>query len=139
MSDYNNDELWKEAALNSLNKINEAEDRLALMKKEEILPIIKERLKNGETQWDLLKRMIDGSMTERFIQIMSEMPDKDFSRNYLKLLEHFKPKVTRTDIVNSNSEEENTVKIVIVHTDETGKLVERNIAEEIEDIEHEEE
>ena len=64
----------------------------------EVLPQIKERLAAGETQWDLLKKMIDGSLTERFIEVISAMPDKDFARNYLKLLEHFKPKVTRTEI-----------------------------------------
>ena len=69
----------------------------ALIEESEVLPVIKERLQAGETQWDLLKRMIDGSLTERFIEVISAMPDRDFARNYLKLLEHFKPKVTRTE------------------------------------------
>jgi hypothetical protein len=65
--------------------------------KERNLPAIKERVEEGETQWDLLKKMVDGSFTERFITVMQDMPDRDFARNYLKLLEHFKAKVTRTE------------------------------------------
>ena len=51
----------------------------------------------GTTQWDVLKGMMEGEFAERAIQELRAMPGKDFLRNYLKVLEHFKPKLTRQD------------------------------------------
>lgn len=80
--------------------------------KEGVVDIIKERLSDGETQWDRLKKMVDGSLTEKFIDILYNMPDRDFARNYLKLLEHFKPKITRDEGATAvNDDKEITVKI----------------------------
>lgn len=53
--------------------------------------------KEGTTQWDILQKMIEGDFTERFINELQAMPGKDFVKNYLKMLEHFKPKLTRQD------------------------------------------
>lgn len=58
---------------------------------------IKDMVVKGTTQWDILKNMIDGDLTERFVKELKAMPGKDFVRNYLKLIEHFKPKLTRAD------------------------------------------
>jgi len=102
MANDENEDLFKEAKEYSINEElkNKMESRIASVpdkEKNELLTVIKERVEEGETQWDLLKKMIDGSLTERFIRVISEMPDKDFARNYIKLLEHFKPKITRVE------------------------------------------
>ena len=68
---------------------------IILNNKQELLIEIQRRLEKGETQWDKLKGLIENGLTERFIRVIAEMPDKDFVRNYLKLLEHFKPKLVR--------------------------------------------
>lgn len=58
---------------------------------------ILDMVEKGETQWDVLKNMIDNDLTKRFIAELQAMPGKDFVRNYLKLIEHFKPKLIRAD------------------------------------------
>lgn len=104
-------ELFEEARQESIKAVimNTKEDETGMTadQKETTLTIIKERLEEGETQWDLLKKMIDGSLTEKFIGIIGDMPDRDFVRNYLKLLEHFKPKLIRGE--DDNAVKEDTV------------------------------
>lgn len=135
----NSDELFEEARNESLNdavkqKMQEKISNLPAETKNDLLEKIKERVEEGETQWDLLKKMIDGSMTERFIKVMNDMPDKDFARTYLKLLEHFKPKITRTEEGNTEKPDTKiTIETVIINQD-TGKKEIINI----EDIDHEE-
>ena len=99
MSKEDKEELFEEARKNSIaDMITKKESELpATIDKESTISVIKERLEEGETQWDLLARMIDGGLTKKFISIISNMPDRDFARNYLKLLEYFKPKITRSD------------------------------------------
>lgn len=125
------DELFKQAREESIKAaiiIHDAEtpSRIAEMK-EQTIATIKERLAEGETQWDLLKRMVDGSLTERFIEVIGEMPDRDFVRNYLKLLEHFKPKLVRGEDT-SGEKQDTTINIVAVMLDKEGeqKTIELN-------------
>lgn len=81
--------------------------------KDKIVGIIKERLEDNETQWDLLSRMVDGGMTERFIEIMRQLPDREYAKNFLKMLEHFKPKLTRSEY-NLDKGIDNTIRVEIV-------------------------
>lgn len=135
----NNDELFEEARNESLNdavkqKMQEKISNLPAETKNDLLEKIKERVEEGETQWDLLKKMIDGSMTQRFIRVMNEMPDKDFARTYLKLLEHFKPKITRAEMGDVEEPDNKiTIETVIINQS-TGEKQIINI----EDIDHEE-
>lgn len=48
-------------------------------------------------KWDNLAEYINGEGAERLLLELKNMGGKDFTRNYLKLLEHFKPKLTRSD------------------------------------------
>lgn len=96
------DDLFKEARDEAIKKAlekNVPENKALIESKlpENTLSVIKERIEEGETQWDLLSKMINGSLTEKFIEILLNMPDRDYARNYLKLLEHFKPKMTRIE------------------------------------------
>lgn len=88
----------------------------------------------GKTQWDLLKDMMDGELTEKFIAHLQALPPNDFIRNYLKLLEHFKPKLVRADegsvekpdtiiqietvIINQNTGEQEIIDITALQGDE---------------------
>ena len=135
----NNDELFEEARNESLNdavkqKMQAKISNLPAETKNDLLEKIKERVEEGETQWDLLKKMIDGSMTERFIKVMNEMPDKDFARTYLKLLEHFKPKITRAEMGTTNEPDNKITIETIIVNQVTGEKEIINI----EDIDHEE-
>ena len=46
-------------------------------------------------QWEKLKDLMDGDFTEKFIEQMNLLPSREFIRVYLKMLEFFKPKITR--------------------------------------------
>ena len=58
-----NDDLFAKSLKESLsNKIEESisdkEEEVATIDKNSVVSVIKERLEEGETQWDLLKRMV---------------------------------------------------------------------------------
>ena len=94
----NQDNLFEEAQKKSMAKLLERQVAVTdELNKEKISIAIKERLEEGETQWDLMKKMLEGSLTEKFITIMHSMPDATFVRTYLKLLEYIKPKITRVE------------------------------------------
>lgn len=118
------DDIFKQASIESAKKLiqkkNEEIKELTESQKESIIKRSVEILNEGETQWDLLKRMIDGSLTEKFIDIISNMPDRDFARNYLKLLEHFKPKITRQE-GGQQEESDTTIYIQTVIVNEKGE------------------
>lgn len=93
----NEKDVFHESIMDSIanNVAKEHDEIILLNNKQELLAEIQRRLEKGETQWDKLKGLMENGLTERFIRVISEMPDKDFVRNYLKLLEHFKPKLVR--------------------------------------------
>jgi len=55
------------------------------------LPAVKRTRKN----WSELKTAIDNEHAHRFNDILNNLPDREFTRIYLKALEFFKPKVIR--------------------------------------------
>lgn len=99
-----NEDVFHDAAMDaSLNKalsVIDAEtpsEQKEKKKDNDLLLAIKSKIEKGETKWDIMKNMIEGGFTERFMKIMATMPDKDFAAYYIKLLEHFKPKLTRKE------------------------------------------
>lgn len=120
------EDIFKEAREESIRKAIEEKEKnnevaiTGFQDKEKVINVIKERIEEGETQWDLLKKAIDGSLTERFINILSSMNDRDFSRNYLKLVEHFKPKVTRVDY-SDEDKKDSTININVAILNEKGE------------------
>lgn len=106
----NNESLFHDAAMesalseilakNTLPTKNDDEEKENIYDKENkeiLLNKIKERVEKGDSQWDVLSSMITGGFTERFMKAMVEMSDKDFVRNYIKIIEHFKPKLIRSE------------------------------------------
>ena len=123
MEDNEKDDLFEKARQESIkNLIKREEVIVSEEKKDEIKTAVSERLEEGETQWDLLKKMIDGSLTEKFIRIMLEMNDRDFVRSYLKLLEYAKPKMTRIEGGNGETNDL-TVNIQTLVVNENGEKV----------------
>jgi hypothetical protein len=90
-------DVFHESIMDSISNevASQQNEVIILNNKQELLIEIQRRLEKGETQWDKLKGLMENGLTERFMRVISEMPDKDFVRNYLKLLEHFKPKLVR--------------------------------------------
>lgn len=115
MKQDNNDnekkELFEQAQKASMQKLVERQKEVvSTSQKDKVAIAVKERLEEGETQWDLMKKMLEGSLTEKFINVMHEMNDAQFVRTYLKLLEYIKPKITR---VEGGGEAENDITVNI--------------------------
>jgi len=81
---------------------------------------IKSMADEGATDWDVLKNMIEGRYAKRFMKALDSMPDKDFVRNYLKVLEHFKPKLMREE--GKGQIEDSTINIITHVMDEKGNV-----------------
>lgn len=126
----NNEDIFKQAAEESLSKIKkekkiEIEKPIELSQKE--LAEIKTK-KTKDYHWEKLEKAITGELADKFLNIIKELPDRDFVRYYLKSLEYFKPKVVRQE----KEEEKNkdlTINVNLVKMDEDGNLVELNLNE----------
>lgn len=130
------EDVFRESIDDAIKKQMAESTKSLVLNNPSLVAKIKERLEEGDTQWDLLRKMIDGSLTERFIEILMNMPDRDFARNYLKLLEHFKPKITRSE-GGSESDNDLTVNIQMVVLNESGEkkvITVDEISEENENI-----
>jgi len=73
--------------------------------------------KDKKDQWEKLKEMIDGQLTEKFTTELIALPPREYIRVYLKLIEFFKPKITR-QISDGNNEVDNEIHI---HVHDTNK------------------
>ena len=72
--------------------------------------------KNVKTsQWEELGAKIIGEGAERFMKVLDSLEDEDFTRNYIQILEYFKPKQQRTEI---KGELKNTVDLSSLSTEE---------------------
>lgn len=55
--------------------------------------------KNKKTlEWEALGDAITGKGAERFMEILDSMDEADFTKNYLMILEYFKPKQQRSEV-----------------------------------------
>jgi len=75
------------------------------------------KTKDKKDQWEKLKEMIDGQLTEKFTTELIALPPREYIRVYLKLIEFFKPKITR-QISDGNNEVDNEIHI---HVHDTNK------------------
>lgn len=82
--------------------------------------------------WERLKEDMENGHAERFNNILKRLPDKDFTRIYLKSLEFVKPKLIREKRKRDEEETDSTINIVIKKSNRTIDLT------NIEDIDHEE-
>lgn len=113
MSDEKND-IFKKAAEDSLKQsLTKAEEDTV----KEVEIIAQEALALAQTtegdKWDNLTGYINGDGAERLLVELKAMPSKDYVRNYLKLLEYFKPKLVRSDI-NPDEDIDRTINVQLI-------------------------
>ena len=109
-------DVFKEAAIeNAANKIVEDD---VIVKETQLDLAMKKAENTTDGQWEKLKGCIEDEFAERFMNELRGMGGRDFVRNYLNVLEYFKPKITRTE-GNRIEEEDNTIH-VHVHTKQDG-------------------
>lgn len=130
MNKEEEDNLFHEAAMDSsfnsftINEKDNKKEESLIASEAEIRIEIERRLKEGEKDWDVLRRLMEGGFTDRFIRALNGMGDKDFVRNYLKLLEHFKPKLVRASL--GETDKPDTViniQTVIMNDDGTKEII----------------
>ncbi len=114
MSD-NKDDIFKKAAEDSLkNGLSKVEEEQIL---EQAEIATQEALALAQTsegdKWDNLTKYINNDGADRLLKELQSMPSKDYVRNYLKLLEYFKPKLVRSDI-NPDDDIDRTITVELV-------------------------
>ena len=69
------------------------------VKEDDIVPVdsvsLVKKMNPDNDNWKELRESMLGVHAERFNKVMSELPDREFARLYLKSLEYFKPKIVR--------------------------------------------
>ena len=54
------------------------------------------------SSWELFKEAMDETLSAKAMSIMLAMDDEDYMRNYFKMLEFVRPKMTRTELIDEN-------------------------------------
>ena len=85
-------------------------------------------------EWEKLALRFDGDYTERFMAVLDNLPDREYVRTYVKLLEYFKPKIIRKDTTPADKVD-NVINIQILQVDEDGKKVIIDISDDKEEKE----
>ena len=83
--------------------------------KDELIEKVVEIVEEGDNEWDLLAKDMSGKFAKRIRDEMESLSGREFIRNYLKLVEYFKPKMTRQEEVDT-SEEDNKLIIEVRHS-----------------------
>ena len=63
--------------------------------------------------WAKMKEKLNNGYTEKAMDIMDTLPDREFIKVYLKLMDFVNPKMTRKEIV-GNNEGDTEIKVLIV-------------------------
>jgi hypothetical protein len=64
-------------------------------------------------QWERLGELITGELTERVIDYLDSLPPDDMFKNYLLLLNYFKPQLSRSEVKDISDPVEKTIHITI--------------------------
>lgn len=117
MSKEKNDEKIKdlfieasEESLKSLIKPDKKED-----KKDDLIEKAVSVVQEGDSEWSLLAKDMDGRFAKRMRDELESLSGREFIRNYLKLAEYFKPKMTRQEEA-TIEEEDNKLIIEVRHS-----------------------
>lgn len=116
MSKDKNHDIFKEAAKQAIKKESSIVEQKPTQ--EELAQQLVDR---GDDNWKLLVEAMEGHLAEKFLTIMNSLPDKEFARNYLKLLEYVKPKMVRMEN-KPYEDQDNTIKIEVTVRNESGEL-----------------
>lgn len=77
-------------------------------------------LEDEEKDWNELRKAIDGRYAKKFMDLLDNLPDREFIRSYLKVLEYVKPKITRKEELPAG-DIDNSITIQIVQLLPDGK------------------
>ena len=91
-------------------------------------------VEENKNKWDLVSEKMTGEYAERFMMEMEVLSGREFIRVYTKMIEYFKPKVTRVE-AKDKEEEDNVIRIEIHNSAPIKKQGEEDTI----DIEHNEE
>lgn len=83
------DDIFKKALAATTEVLQEVKDTLINVEGGLPAPIVKVKT------WSQMKKAMDNEHAEKFNSILSQLPDREFVRVYLKAMEFFKPKVIR--------------------------------------------
>ena len=86
---------------------------------------------NSSEEWNVLAAAMEGRFAKKFMEKLDALPDKEFVRIYPKMLEYFKPKVTRKEPL-PPADGDNVIRIEILQIRDDG-------SKHIIDISHKEE
>ncbi len=87
---FDEDDIFQEAARQMIEKNPEYSIELVQNKVS-----VSKAKKKESINFKKLEKKVDNEYAQRFNDIMETLPDREFMRNYLKVIEYFKPKVTR--------------------------------------------
>jgi len=122
------EDIFEQAANQFINSsLND--NKMKIVKKDEQLKIAEERTEVPvDAAWKRVEKAINGKFADRFIEVMDNLPDKDFMRIYLKALEFFKPKVVRQEAIGAEDTEVK-INVQLMGVNEEGNIVELKLNE----------
>lgn len=83
-------DIFEQASMQTMNILNVEQTNLTIQN------VAKPTIPIKRKTWKELKIGMDNEHAERFNNILTELPDREFVRVYLKALEFVKPKIIRT-------------------------------------------
>ena len=98
------DDIFKQAAEASLKNMKATPLDVEEVDQPNQEELALEQTEKGD-KWDNLSEYMNGAGATRLLTELKAMPSKDYVRNYLKLLEHFKPKLVRSEISPGDEED----------------------------------
>jgi len=117
------DDIFKRAAEQSFNEIKVTPTEEYLEDEEEEISQSDLALYQSEEgdKWDNLSEFVTGAGATRLLTELKAMSSKDYVRNYLKLLEHFKPKLVRSQI-SPGDEEDRVIQVNMMQKMPDGEI-----------------
>ena len=119
------DDIFKQAAEQSFKdiKISPLEEEEEGTSMAEVFTQDEMALEHTEKgdKWDNLSEYMNGAGAIRLLTELKAMPSKDYVRNYLKLLEHFKPKLVRSEI-SPGDEEDRVINVNMMQKLPSGEI-----------------
>jgi len=119
------DDIFKQAAEQSfkdikISPLEEEEEEVNIAEVSTQDEMALEHTEKGD-KWDNLSEYMNGAGATRLLTELKAMPSKDYVRNYLKLLEHFKPKLVRSEI-SPGDEEDRVINVNMMQKLPSGEI-----------------
>lgn len=129
-------DLFKEAKKNNPNVSEMVKAAMSIQKQIVEQQPIKATLEDkaltvieAKSQWEQLKEDLDGKHLERFNKALAALPDREYVRVFLKMLEFTKPKLARV-AAPGDGNQDNTININILSINDNKEYKYIDITEE---------